>query len=428
MLNGLSFATIPTNAPVSLTPYMPLFLLPLVGLGKLFSIDTLRETLVFSRIFQTGLLFFLFFILNRMRKTFFDSSSSLIDFVLAATIVFSFSPIMVTALRPDTLSFLFEITAVFSFLFWLKNKNNRTLIGVSFLFSLALLTKLNTLGGVVGILLFLFFSKNWRAFFLLGLSTAFFSFLGFGILWIILGKVFSQNIFLSIQSRPWTFFESIEVYKKVFDLFLIPLGFYFFLIIWGLRLLNWKEASRAMAWVLSLSFLLAFLGQMKWGAFHNYFLGVLYLGAIPASCAIHQLKNQAPRTTLFFILAYLFLFSIRGLSIPHKIYQESRFFSEFNRLHELVNAHVPEGFLYTPDERLHLGFYNKTALGVLTEELFWTTPKLKPYWQPLLADLESQGGHRAFIIPCSSPPPEGWGYHPRKFPHRIQTGWYCLYY
>jgi len=428
MLAGLSFATGPAPAPVSLTPYTPLFLLPLVLLGKLFRLDTFQESLILARVFQTTLLFFLFYFINQIRKIFFDDRPSSWDFLWAVLIVFSFGSIMVTALRPDTFSFLFEAFALFFVLKFLKTQDTKAPWISGLFFSFAFLVKFNTLGAFGGTILYFLFSKQKKGLAIIFASFLFFSALGLLCFYGVLGTSFTENILLSIQSRMWSFSEAIEVYKKVFDLFLIPLGFYFFLIFWGLQFIQWKEASRLLISVLLISFVFAFIGQLKWGAFHNYFLGVLYLGLIPASLAIYDLKNHSPQTTRFFLTAYLVLFMIRGLSVPSKIWKEARFFPELSKLQEEVKKKVPSGFIYTPDERIHLGFVQRTALGVLTEELFWTTPKLRPYWVTLKSSIENAGNHTAFIVPCSSLPPSGWGYSADKHPHRIQTGWYCLYF
>ena len=428
LLKGLPFASLPDSIPLSLTPYTPLFLIPHWILGKLLSLHQFQDVLLLARIVQFILLLGLFFSLNFIRKRFLSDDSSFLAFLSACLLVFLYSPAMVLALRPDTVSFTCEIWAVFWMLRYLTSFQRKLLALCGIFFGLAVATKFNTLGGVAGSLLFLLFSKDWRGF--LGLSLSFllsFS-LFLGIQWIYLGSSFDQNILLSIQSRLWSFSEALEIYKKVFDLFLIPLGFYFFLIILGLA--QWKNRRQALylIFVLMLSFAGAFLGQLKWGAFHNYFLGFLYLGILPASGALFYLSKKYQKVFLLFLVFWGTLWAIRGLSVPVKIWQEKRFFPEITKLQELVSEKAPEKWLYVNADAVGLAFVGKSAIGILSEELFFTTPKLSPYYPRAKEVVLKNGGIGAYITPCAYYPPAEWGFADSKKWNRIQTGRYCLFY
>lgn len=113
MLSGLPFASRPTEIPASLTPYSPLFLLPLVLIGKLLHIGSIDKAMILARTYQSLLLAGLFFSLNKMRKHFFPLNSSGSSFLIACGLVFLFSPAMELALRPDTISFLCECWAIY---------------------------------------------------------------------------------------------------------------------------------------------------------------------------------------------------------------------------------------------------------------------------------------------------------------------------
>ncbi|NBX77324.1 MAG: hypothetical protein EBQ92_12280, partial [Proteobacteria bacterium] len=72
-------------------------------------------------------------------------------------------------------------------------------------------------------------------------------------------------------------------------------------------------------------------------------------------------------------------------------------------------------------------FVGKAAVGVLTEELLWTTPKFKPLI-PLLKDtVKKAGSPQAFITLCSETPPTDWGFSDPETWEKTQTGRYCLY-
>jgi len=427
MLSGLPFASRPTEIPASLTPYSPLFLLPLVLIGKLLHIGSIDKAMILARTYQSLLLLGLFFSLNKMRKHFFPLNSSGSSFLIACGLVFFFSPAMELALRPDTISFLCECWAIYFILSFLKTNQDRFLGLAALSFSSALAFKLNTLGCFLGALGFLFFSKQWSTFLKLSLSTFFLTLLGLGLHQFFLGDVFSQNILVSIQSQLWHSAAAVEVYLKLFKYFLLPLSIYFFLIIWGIRSLEDKEQSRLFTWTLSTSFVLAFLSQMKWGAFHNYFLGTLYLGLIPASCGVLKLARTYPKATYGLLGSLMLLFMARELSIPYKIWLDKRYFHELTRLQELVRDKAPSGFIYSNDEKIKVGFVGKSALGVLTEELLWTTPKFKPLI-PLLKDsVRNSGGPQAFITLCSETPPAEWGFTDSENWEKTQTGKYCLY-
>jgi len=428
LLYGLPFASLPTTPPISLSPYTPLFLLPHWGLGKLFSLVQFQEVLVLARILQILFLLVLFALLNRIRNQFWGTDSSWKAFSWCCLIVFLYSPPMELALRPDTLSFLSETGGVFGVLLFLRFSRERSLALAGILFGLALAFKLNSLGGSAGTLLFLVISQEWKGVAVFLSSFLFAVLLFLGAQWWFLGSSFDQNILLSIQSRLWSFGEAVEVYKKLFDLFLFPLAFYFFLIFRGLSC--WKRPKEAsyVRTVLLVSFVSAFLGQLKWGAFHNYFLGVLYLGLLPASCALFELFKHHQKATQAFLIAFVGLFMIRDLSIPVKIWQEKRFFQELRRLQELVAEHVPDKMIYTNAEPVFLGFVGKAGLGVLTEELFFTTPKLSPFLPQAQAAIETKGGFGAFITYCAYPPPTQWGFHQPEKWRRVQTGRFCFFY
>jgi hypothetical protein len=427
MLSGLPFASSPTELPVSLTPYSPLFLLPLTLLGKLLHIHSIEKAIILARFYQSMLLGILFLSLNRMRNHFFPLNSSGSSFLLACSLVFFYSPAMELALRPDTISFLCECWAIYFILYFLKTDQDRFLGFAALSFSLALAFKLNTLGCFLGASGFLLCSKQWSSFLKLTLSTLLLTSLFLGLHQIFLAEVFSKNILVSIQSQLWQWAEALEVYLKLFKSFLLPLSIYFFLVIRGIRCFEDKEQSRLFAWILSASFLMAFLGQMKWGAFHNYFLGMLYLGIIPASCGIFRLARSSPRLTYGIVGSLMLLFMARELSIPYKIWLDKRYFFELTRLQELVREKAPSGFIYSNDEKIKVGFVGRSALGVLTEELLWTTPKFRPLIPLLKNSLINSGGPQAFITLCSETPPREWGFSATDNWEKIQTGKYCLY-
>lgn len=427
MLLGLPFASANPSPPISLTPYSPIFLLPLVGLGKLLQISAIHKAMILARVYQSVLLGILFLSINRIRTHFFPQYSNGISFLLACVFLFSFSPTMELALRPDTLSFLFECWGVYSVFFFLKTNENHRLFLAALFFSAAIATKLNTVGCFLGALGFFVWAKDWRSCLKLGLATFLLTLLFLGAHEAFLGEAFSKNILLSIQSQLWNMSGAIEVYKKVFDLFLIPLSFYFFLILWGLHSFEDRNQSVFFRWILGVSLLLAFLGQMKWGAFHNYFLGALYLGLIPASIGLSRLSSSSKNTTLFAIGMILAFFLIRSVAIPVKNFLDNRHFFELAKLQELVQEKVPSGFLYTSDEKINLGFVGKTAIGVLTEELLWTTPKLKPLLPRIQEELAKVGGPQAYITICSASPPNQWGFSNSENWEKTQTGKYCLY-
>ncbi|NBX76727.1 MAG: hypothetical protein EBQ92_09250, partial [Proteobacteria bacterium] len=308
MLQNLPFATLPHELPVSLTPYSPLFLLPLTLAGKLLHIHSIDKAMILARVYHGLLLGILFLSLNRMRKHFFPSNSNGASFLFACGLIFFYSPTMELALRPDTISFLCECWAIYFILSFLKTDQNRFLWLASLSFSSAIAFKLNTLGCFLGTLGFFFSSKQWTSFLRLSLPTFVLTILFLWFHQVILGDVFSQNILVSIQSQLWHWAAALDVYFKLFKYFLFPLGIYFFLIVFGVRSFEDKEQSRLFSWILSASFLVAFLGQMKWGAFHNYFLGTLYLGLIPASCGIFRLAHTSPKATYGILGSLMVLF------------------------------------------------------------------------------------------------------------------------
>jgi hypothetical protein len=264
--------------------------------------------------------------------------------------------------------------------------------------------KLNTIGAVLGISLFLFFTRNFKSLSLYLLGCLMSSSLLIGFQYLALGPVFTHNILLSIQSLVLSAPDAIKVYAKLFDLFLLPLGFYLFLVFHGLSLMTQRKERLLLSLVLLCSFVVALLGQLKWGAFHNYFLGCVYLGTLPASLTVYQLSNTKEHTrNLYFVIffcALLSLFMVRATSILVKIRADRSYFKELSQLKTLVKEKIPNGLLYTTDEQIHLAFVERMAVGVLSEELLQTTPKLSPYLEPLFKTLFSPNQIKGYILPC----------------------------
>ena len=428
MIQGAPFATLPTAVPVSLTPYTPLFLLPLQALVKNIPVQSFWSVVTTARVFQSALLFLLFFSIQKINKRFFRNDEPAKFYWWAVLMVFAYNPVMEMALRPDTFSFIFEVWGVYWILHFLESRKNLSLVAGAFLFAAAAAVKLNTLGAVSGSILYLTIRKEWKSVFTLGLL---FTVSMLATCWLLeksIGPAFSQNILVSIQSRLWNVQEAVEVYKKVFDFFLFPLLFFIFLAGWGLGTHPKKSENLLLTSVLGCSFLLAFLGQLKWGAFHNYFLGAIYLGTLPVSFAIAEFSKKAPRLAASAVFGFVGLLLVRGLAIPEKIFRDRAFVKNSLRWEREVRERVPEGFLYVPEERLHLMLTDRTAIGVLTEELLGTTPKLVKKVPELQRNVAEQGGYAGFLIDCQQRPPTEWGFSPEEHSSRFQMDKYCLYY
>ena len=428
LLQGAPFATPPTSVPVSLTPYTPLFLLPLQVLVKNIPMQSFWSVVTAARVFQTALLFLLFFSIQKINARFFRNDEPTKFFWWAVLMVFAYSPVMEMALRPDTCSFICEVWGVYWVLHFLEKRKNLSLVAGAVLFTAAAAVKLNTLGAVSGSVLYLTFRKEWKGALTLGVL---FTVSLLATCWLFeksIGPAFSQNILVSIQSRLWNVQEAVEVYKKVFDFFLFPLLFFIFLVGWGLGIHPKKAENQLLTSVLGCSFMLAFLGQLKWGAFHNYFLGAIYLGTVPASFAIAELSKKAPRLAATAVFGFIGLLLVRGLSIPEKMYRDRAFVKNSIQWEREVRERVPEGFLYVPEERLHLMLTDRTAIGVLTEELLGTTPKFENKVPELQKNVAEQGGYAGFLIDCEQQPPTELGFSPEEHSSRFQMDKYCLYY
>ena len=436
VLLGKSFASQPQEIPLSLTPYTPLFLSPMILLGKLIKWNRIEEIMILARTFQSGLLFILFLFLNHIRKTFFSDKSTVFSFLFVAGLVFFYNPTMELALRPDTLSFLCEAGSVFYLLRYLKYSKLKSIALAALASGMAVAIKLNTLGAVGGIILFLLVNKEMRALGIYLVGFVFSASLLLAILYFRLGPIFSDNILISIQSFVLSPADAIKVYSKFFDLFIFPLIFYFFLILWGMGTLPQRKERLLFLYVLTFSFIVAALGQMKWGAFHNYFLGFLYLGTIPASIAVQQLSESKNQNQHFFFLLFCMLhlvfYILRGSSIPVKIWQDRDHFRELTQIRSLLQEKLPKGFIYTSDEQLHLAFVDRVAIGVLSEELLQTTPKLMQGIEKIrfkLQEIKPSG----YLLPCDkfeTGSVYGLFFDAKELTplQKVKTGKYCLYF
>ena len=437
ILQSLKYATLPNEIPLSLTPYTPLFLSPLVLLGRLLGLTQVAEVSILVRSYHWLLLMGLFLFINLIRKSFFSEDSSGASFFWMAVTVFFYSPTMEMALRPDTLSFFCEAIGVFYIFKFLRFSKSKHLILASLLSGFAMAIKANTIGAIAGISVYFLVSgefKNGLKYFLgVSLSGLSLLVLQYGLL----GDVLLLNIFQSIQSVILPWHSAVEVYMKLFDLFLFPLSFYLFLVIFGLAHFTQRKERLLFSFILLGSFLFAFVGQLKWGAFHNYFLSTLYLGLIPASLGFFSLtKNKnASQVTGVFLFQFFFiaLLCIRGTSVPIKILADRPYFTEVKKLRTVISEKIPQGFIYTNDEQLHLALVDKMAIGVLSEELLQVTPKLQSYIPKLQNRFQTTHRHAAFIFLC-----EAFNKGPVSSAllgsislvnlQKIQTGRYCLFY
>ena len=437
ILQGIKYATLPNEIPLSLTPYTPLFLGPLVLLGKLFGLTQVAEVSILARGYHWLLLMSLFLFTNVIRKHFFTEESSGTSFFWVAVTVFFYSPTMEMALRPDTLSFFCEAIGVFYIFKFLRFSKSNHLILASLFCGCAMAIKANTLGAIGGISLYFLINgefKNGLKYFL-GVSLSALSLLAmqYGSL----GDVLLLNIFQSIQSVILPWHSAVEVYMKLFDLFLFPLSFYLFLVVFGLGHFTQRKERLLFSFVLLGSFLFALVGQLKWGAFHNYFLSTLYLGLIPASVGLFSLtknKNASQVTgVLLFQFFFIALLCIRGTSVPIKILADRPYFTEVKKLRTEISEKVPQGFIYTNDEQLHLALVDKMAIGVLSEELLQVTPKLQAYIPELQNRFQTTHRHTGFIFLCEAfnkgqVSSALLGSISLVNLHKIQTGRYCLFY
>lgn len=435
LLVGKPFASLPTEVPLSLTPYTPLFLSPIFAIGKALKLTEIRDVMILARLFQIGILFSLFLFINHFRKTFLTDISHDFSYYAVATLIFFFNPTLELALRPDALSFLAEAVSVFYIFKHLRYSKTKSIILASLASGLAVGLKLNTIGAILGISLFLLLIQNFKSFSLYVLGCLISSSLLIGFQYLTLGPVFTDNILLSIQSVVLSMPDAIKVYSKLFDLFLLPLGFYLFLVFYGISLMAQRKERLLLSLILICSFIVAFLGQLKWGAFHNYFLGCVYLGALPASLAVSQLTKTKDQTRIFyFVLFFCFLvslFMVRGTSTLVKIRSDRSYFKELSELKALVTEKIPDGLLYTTDEQIHLAFVDRMAVGVLSEELLQTTPKLGLYVEPLFKTLSNPNQIKGYILPCEKiKTGEVWGLFLQKQKLQglspLKTGRFCL--
>jgi len=92
ILQSLKYATLPNEIPLSLTPYTPLFLSPLVLLGRLLGLTQVAEVSILVRSYHWLLLMGLFLFINLIRKRFFSEDSSGASFFWMAVTVFFIAP------------------------------------------------------------------------------------------------------------------------------------------------------------------------------------------------------------------------------------------------------------------------------------------------------------------------------------------------
>ena len=131
-------------------------------------------------------------------------------------------------------------------------------------------------------------------------------------------------------------------------------------------------------------------------------------------------------------MLHLVFYILRGSSIPVKIWQDRDHFRELTQIRSLLQEKLPKGYIYTSDEQLHLAFVDRVAIGVLSEELLQTTPKLMQGIEKIrfkLQEIKPSG----YLLPCDkfeTGSIYGLFFDAKQLTplQKVKTGKYCLYF
>ncbi|WP_332863382.1 hypothetical protein [Pannus brasiliensis] len=379
-----------TELPLLISSYSPMLFGLLYPLLKIFGLQTIPEVVSLGRIFILFLFLLFLAIENFFFKKYFPKYYNLGIFLFSSLWFFVLFPGDILSLKPDFLAFLFEFLAFAYFYrayFELPKKPIDFYLSPIFA-GFAVAAKLNTLGVFFGIVTFLIAVRKFKGALLYSLVTTATVLCFFLIFSWQLGERFITGVLVSTKTIPPLGIDLVNQIVSLPQKVFYPYVLFYLLVAIGLWILFKDNVQKSLLFgsCLGASFLLATMGQVKVGAFLNYYFGFFTLALIPVSIAIKYLF-QAERSSflirpLQIVLAFYILFNIlQALLFPGAVFLNFLKNYPYEEARAYIQENYPDGYVYTAesDHPAPLHFLDRTLLGPWAETQLNIVPAFHHY-------------------------------------------------
>lgn len=298
--------------------------------------------------------------------------------VVAVLWVMLLFTVNLVAVRPDLLSFFAEFLSLVAVLRSVRDnaRDWRFVALAGVLAGLAAGVKLNTVGGAVGISMFLVWERRYSCVLIFGACAAVMVSAMLVLEYAVYGPVILEHVVFGLQSRA---FHGIALARRSFgvldEVFVLNVPFFLFSG-WGLAHIGAtdRRLSRCLACFIVGSLCVASLGQSKIGASSNYFIGAFMAGVIPLAVGVRALfaasasapQVRAMRAVLYFTWTVLLL---KAAVLPTTIVANDMRHYPYDAVRKLIRREYPRAVVYTPDENAALQFNEFAPLGPWSEGL-----------------------------------------------------------
>ena len=323
--------------------------------------------------------------------------------VMMVLFALSFAPLLF-AFRPDFLSFLLEVVALAQLL------NGKT-VRAALLTGLAVVAKYNTLGLLVGGTLWMLHRRRLRdalAFAGVGVAVIGASLVA---LYLLFGeRVLTNHLFGLGGDRvavDWTLVHGFLAG------FAAPQALFLVFVVCGLKQLRRSapEAAGLVACFLVASFAIATAGQLRPGAYYNYYYGFFAVGLVPAASSAARWLQGGVRTLPW--TAFLATLAFHGAEaarpsatvilnqIPNYPYEALR---------EYLDRRWPSARVYATDPTLLVIFHDRAVIGPWAEAFVLNSPPLQPFADRVRSVQRQAGGIDLVLVSgrnCAQWTPDG---------------------
>lgn len=299
-------------------------------------------------------------------------------FLLAVLWFMLLFPANVVAIRPDLLSFLAEFvsfTLLYRFLFE-PNSGKRLLLMAGAMSGAAVATKLNTVGGTAGMVLFMAMERDFRAIAMFLAAAVLSSGSLFLLDYACYGQAVLVNMVGSVHGETFAGMELARLALSLIDQLGIANLLLFVLTAAGIMAIRRGNPRKARLFTLFMagSLVFATLGQAKIGAALNYHIGFFMLATIPLSIGLAQLFDPAapefPARPLRWGFCLLWtLLVAKATVLPIGILMNDRRHYPYADVKAMIAREFPTALIYTPDASTAVQFHERVMLGPWTEQI-----------------------------------------------------------
>lgn len=281
--------------------------------------------------------------------------------------------------KPDMHSFFIETIALLIGLKALQTDKTKTLLLSSSLFALAFLIKANTVGMGIGLGLSFLLCRKFKSFLIFSLFGSFIAGMGIFTLWSYLGA----ELFLQVLETTKSSFLPIEtipavVQRIIFEVILpysLALPFFF------LGLCQRKSLTRgqalAVAISFSFSFFIASVGQMKYGAYINYYFGSLIVLILFSPLGFANLKDEKLKKAVLTVGSVVVAsLAILLMQLPARTFLNDNRNYDFKALNKYIDTQYENPKIYIENNNGAVHLAHRAVTGTSLFAFIFGTPSI----------------------------------------------------